>query len=68
MQETPFVLLSLTDTLTVAFRADAPGLAFLVLVAAMWTVAGIYALRYKDHLENIGRFFAFYLLTLVLLV
>lgn len=68
MQETPFVLLSLTDTLTVAFRVDAPGLAFLVLVVAMWTVAGIYALRYKDHLENNGRFFAFYLLTLVMLV
>lgn len=67
MQETPFVLLRFTQTLTLAFRADALGRAFLVLVLALWAAVGLYALRYRDHQENNRRFFSFYLLTLLML-
>lgn len=68
MQEAPFVLLTLTESLTLAFRADTLGSAFLTLALLMWIAVGIYALRYKDHQENNGRFFAFYILTLVMLL
>lgn len=67
MQGASFVLLTLTDTLTIAFRADALGLSFFVLALSMWTVAGLYALRYKDHQENNVRFFVFFFLTLMML-
>ncbi len=67
MQETPFVLLQFTQTLTLAFRADALGRAFLALILVLWAVTGLYALRYKDHQEHNLRFFAFYFLTLLML-
>lgn len=58
----------LTDELTIEFAADELGLAFLCLVVFMWTLVGVYALKYKDHQKNNGRFFTFYLLTFFALI
>src|SRR5665647_415854 len=63
-----FVLLNITNELSIKFSFDLPGVSFLCLVLFMWTVVGIYALRYKDHQENNKRFFSFYLLTLIMIV
>lgn len=67
MDRQTFVLLNITDELSIEFALDLPGVSFLCLVLFMWTVVGIYALRYKDHQENNKRFFTFYLLTLIMI-
>lgn len=63
-----FILFSITEELSVKFALDLPGVSFLCLVLLMWSVVGVYALRYKDHQENNKRFFAFYMLTLIMIV
>jgi formate hydrogenlyase subunit 3/multisubunit Na+/H+ antiporter MnhD subunit len=67
MNESSFILFRLTDELVIEFAADLPGISFLCLAAFMWILAGIYALKYKDHQKNNIRFFTFYLLTFLML-
>ena len=62
-----FVLLNITNELSIKFALDLPGVSFLCLVLFMWAVVGVYALRYKDHQEHNKRFFSFYLITLVMI-
>ncbi|MBR3394309.1 MAG: proton-conducting membrane transporter, partial [Firmicutes bacterium] len=65
--ENVFTLLRITDLLTIAFARDRLGTFFLCLVTVMWVLAGIYAQKYKEHMQKTKRFFAFYLLTYVML-
>lgn len=63
-----FVLLNITDELSIKFALDLPGVSFLFLALTIWTIVGIYALRYKDHQEHNKRFFSFYILTLMMII
>lgn len=68
MNEQAFVLFDITNELSVEFALDLPGVSFLCLILFMWSIVGIYALRYKDHQTNNKRFFTFYMLTLIMIV
>lgn len=68
MNEQVFVLFDITNELSVEFALDLPGVSFLCLILFMWSIVGIYALRYKDHQTNNKRFFTFYILTLIMIV
>ena len=67
MEGQTFVLLNITNELSIKFALDLPGVSFLCLAWFMWTVVGIYALRYKDHQEHNIRFFSFYFITLIMI-
>lgn len=62
-----YTILQISDKLSVQFAYDAAGRFFLFLVSAMWLLAGIYAVKYREHQKNNARFFAFYILTYVML-
>ena len=63
-----FVLLQLTDKLTIAWGTDLLAGAFAALVTVMWVTVAVFAVKYAEHLENHGRFWMFYWLTYVMLI
>ena len=62
-----FTLLKISDGLAIRFGADGLGRMFLCLDTVMWILVGIYAFKYKEHMKHTKRFFAFYLLTYLML-
>ena len=62
-----FTLLKISDGLAIQFGADGLGRMFLCLDTVMWILVGIYAFKYKEHMKHTKRFFAFYLLTYLML-
>ena len=65
--ENVFTLLHISGKLSLQFGTDGIGRFFLILFTCMWILAGIYALKYKEHMIHTKRFFAFYLLTYAML-
>jgi len=61
-------LLSMTPTLSVFMRVDAIGSIFAVLMAAMWLIGSVFALKYMGHDENERSYQSFYLSVLSALV
>ncbi len=59
--------LAFTEDLYILLSIDDLSRLFLLLVATIWLIAGIYAISYMKEDKKEGRFFAFYLLTLVAL-
>ena len=62
-----FTLLKISDGLAIQFGVDGLGRMFLCLDTVMWILVGIYAFKYKEHMKHTKRFFAFYLLTYLML-
>lgn len=60
-------LFTITDRLSISFGRDGLGTFFLCLVTVMWILVGLYALKYREHQKNNGRFFLFYGLTYIFL-
>ncbi|MBQ4005109.1 MAG: proton-conducting membrane transporter, partial [Firmicutes bacterium] len=60
-------MLKISDGLAIQFGADGLGRMFLCLDTVMWILVGIYAFKYKEHMKHTKRFFAFYLLTYLML-
>lgn len=61
-------LMTLSDQLPILLRADPTGKFFAAVMALVWAAAGIYAIDYMSHEGGERRFFAFYLMTLGILM
>ena len=64
LKEDSVTLLSLTSTMTIAFRVDAVSRLFAVLTAVMWLFVGIYAVAYMKHEHEEHQFFGYYLIVI----
>ena len=67
-QGTEATLLSMTPTLSLMMRVDTMGSVFAVLMAAMWLLAGVFALAYMDHDRNERSYQMFYMTVLSALI
>lgn len=63
-----FILLELTDTLKISFRADELSFVFAALTTVIWILAGIYSFGYLAHDEHKKRYAFFYILVYVILL
>jgi len=63
-----FVLLQLTDKLSIAWGTDLLAGAFALLVTVMWITVAVFAVKYAEHLEDRPRFWLFYVLTYIMLI
>lgn len=61
-------LFSLTDTITIGFKADGVSRLFAVLTAMMWLLVGIYSFSYMTHGRDEYRFYGFYLIVVGVLI
>lgn len=68
LPESRFTLLRLTDALSLTLHIDGFGRFFVCLVSVIWPLAGTYAFEYIRHEGNDERFFAFYVMTLGVLM
>lgn len=55
---------NLTDQLSIAFYADGLSKLFSVLISFVWMLTGIYSFLYMTHEKNEDRFYAFFLISL----
>ena len=62
-----YTLLQITDNMSIQFARDGVGTFFLCLASVMWVLVGIYAQKYKKHMQKTKRFFLFYVLTYIML-
>ncbi|MCQ2770208.1 MAG: proton-conducting membrane transporter [Clostridia bacterium] len=58
-----FVLFSMTDILTIAFRIDSISKIFMSIASYGFLIAGIYAFKYMEHDTREQSFLSFYLLS-----
>ena len=56
-------LFSVTPAFSVAFRLDATGRVFLLLISVLWPLAALYAMEYMRHEPRSSTFFLFYTLS-----
>lgn len=56
-------LYRMTDTLTLAFRADGMSCIFAGLIAVLWPITTLYGFEYCNHEERPNTFFSFYTMT-----
>ena len=56
-----FVLIPLTERLSISFRVDGLSAVFAVMVSLLWPLATLYGTEYMSHEGGEDRFFAFYL-------
>lgn len=61
-------LFTLSDNLAVFLHADSISIVFSILMAFVWTMAGIYSFHYMAHEGHQTRFYSLYLLTLAALM
>ncbi len=57
------VLLTISDTLSIALQVDGLTVFFALLVSILWPIATFYARTYMTHEGKFQRFFAYYTLT-----
>lgn len=57
------VLFSITDSLSIALRADGISRLFMLIAAIGFLLISIYAFRYLEHEEKDDKFFSFFLLS-----
>jgi len=57
-------LFTISDNLPIFLHTDTVGFIFAVLMAFVWTMAGIYSFDYMAHEGNENRYYALYLCTL----
>ena len=67
-EELTLQLFRLSDSLPVFLRSDTAGKYFAAVVALVWCAAGIYSFAYMKEEGHKQRFYAFYLLTLGVLM
>ena len=65
---TSLVLFQLTRDIPVLLKIDDLARFFVILVSVMWTLVGIYSFEYMKHEKNEPRFYAFYLVTMGVLM
>lgn len=58
------VLFNLTENLDISFKIDDAGCIFAGLVSVLWPLASLYAFEYMEHEVRQTSFFAFYTMTL----
>lgn len=68
VQEPDFLLLKLSDTLSLRFGGDRLSLFFVALVGFIWFFVEFHAFGYMKHEGNEPRFFGFFLLTYAALI
>ena len=66
--ETEQPLFRLSDALTLFLRTDDTGRFFAAVMAFVWCAAGLYSFEYMHEEEHLPRYYAFYLLTLGVLM
>ena len=59
--ELRFVLVKITDTVSLTFKADNLSLVFAILMSFMFVTVGFYSFDYMKHEENTKRFYLFYM-------
>jgi len=62
-EESCLRLWSMTDSLSVALRADGLAKLFIALFVLGWLLIGVFSFEYMKHEENEDRFYAFFLLS-----
>lgn len=62
------IVLEMTETLKIAFRADIMSLLFAALTTVMWLLVGIYSFGYMAHDEHKKRYAFFYVLVYFVLL
>ncbi|MBR5368213.1 MAG: proton-conducting membrane transporter [Lachnospiraceae bacterium] len=60
-EELRFVLIKITDTVSLTFKADNLSLVFALLMSFMFVTVGFYSFDYMRHEENTKRFYLFYM-------
>ncbi len=66
-RELSFMLVRITDTVSLTFRADDLSLVFALLMSFMFVVVGFYSFDYMKHEENTRRFYLYYMCLLGIL-
>ena len=66
--ERSLTLFTLSDSLPVILKVDATGKWFSAIMAFVWAAAGAYSFEYMAHEEHLRRYYAFYLMTLGVLM
>lgn len=64
LQNDVVVLFNLTENLDISFKIDEAGCIFAGLVSVLWPLASLYAFEYMEHEVRQTSFFAFYTMTL----
>lgn len=65
--ELRFVLVKITESVSLTFKADNLSLVFAILMSFMFVVVGFYSFDYMKHEENTKRFYLFYMCLLGIL-
>ncbi|MCR5431427.1 MAG: proton-conducting membrane transporter [Lachnospiraceae bacterium] len=60
-EELRFVLVRITDNISLTFKADNLSLVFAILMSFMFVTVGFYSFDYMKHEENTKRFYLFYM-------
>ncbi len=60
-RELSFVLIRITDSVSLTFRADGLSLMFAILMSFMFVIVGFYSFDYMKHEDNTKRFYLFYM-------
>lgn len=66
--DTQLTLFTLSDSLPIFLRADTTGKIFAAVMCFVWAAAGAYSFEYMAHEEHQRRYYAFYLITLGVLM
>lgn len=66
--DTALTLFTLSDSLPVFLRTDTIGKIFAAVMCFVWAAAGAYSFEYMAHEGNQRRYYAFYLITLGILM
>ena len=61
-------LFTLSDDLRIFFRVDDTGRFFAAVMAFVWCAAGLYSFEYMSHEDHLPRYYAFYLITMGVLM
>ncbi|MCR5829404.1 MAG: proton-conducting membrane transporter [Lachnospiraceae bacterium] len=60
-EELKFVLVKITDSVSLSFKADNLSIVFALLMSLMFITVGFYSFDYMKHEENTKRFYLFYM-------
>lgn len=62
-----FTLLKINDVLAISYGFDSVSLVYLIAISVLWICAGIYSSFYMKEKKHLKRFYAFYILTFVVM-
>ena len=66
--DSPIVIWSITQNVKIALALDGMSRFYVIFVALIWLLVGIYAVEYTEEDENSARFFRYYLISFTALI